>query len=414
VLKTGVTLEDALARDREGGSDPLTRAIAVTTFRRLGTIGQALHSRLAKGLSPDERAFALLATGAAQILFLHVPDHAAVDLSVEIARDDPKLRHLPGLVNAVLRRIARERDAILAEDGSPLQDAPPWLAHRWTETYGPRRAASIAAAHREGAPLDITAKRDRELWAERLGGELLRTGSIRLRDKTAVPDLPGFAEGEWWVQDAAAALPAHLLGVRPGERVLDLCAAPGGKTAQLAASEARVTALDRSAGRLRRLRENMARLRLPAEIVCADALAYEAEPFDAVLLDAPCTATGTLRRHPDVAWTKRDADLASLVDLQARLLDRAATLVRPGGRLVYCVCSLEPEEGERQAELFLERHPDFSRIPVEPGELGLEPLPESVTSAGDLRTLPDGSGEGAGMEGGLDGFFALRASRKPA
>ncbi|MGA0596449.1 RsmB/NOP family class I SAM-dependent RNA methyltransferase [Enterovirga sp. CN4-39] len=409
VLRGGATLDDVLARS--GETDPLARAIAVTTFRRLGTLGRVLNARLSKGLSADERSFALLATGAAQILFLKVPDHAAVDLSVELARRDPKLRHLTGVANAVLRRVARERDDILAEEVSPLEDAPVWLAERWARTYGPERATAIARAHREGATVDISIKSDPEGWADRLGGTLLPTGSIRLEDKTAIPELPGFEAGEWWVQDAAAAIPARLLAPRPGERILDLCAAPGGKTAQLAAAGAEVTAVDRSAPRLNRLRQNLARLGLRAEVVCRDGLAFEAEPFDAVLLDAPCTATGTIRRHPDVAWTKKESDLASLAGLQARLLDHAAGLVRPGGRLVYCVCSLEPEEGEEQAAAFLARHPDFERQAIGRDETGLGS--QAVTAEGDLRTLPDGTGLPDSIGRGLDGFFAFRVSRKP-
>jgi 16S rRNA (cytosine967-C5)-methyltransferase len=410
VLRTSAGLDEVLAR--YPGSDPLARAIAVTTFRRLGTLGRILNERLAKGLSADERAFALLATGAAQILFLNVPDHAAVDLCVELARSDPKLRHLTGLANAVLRRIARDRESILAGGVSPLEDAPVWLAERWSATYGIAQATSIAEAHREGATVDLSVKSDPEGWADRLGGMLLPSGSIRLSDRTAVPELSGFEAGEWWVQDAAAAIPARLLGARPGERVLDLCAAPGGKTAQLAVAGAKVTALDRSASRLNRLRQNLDRLRLEAEVVCRDGLTFEAPPFDAVLLDAPCTATGTIRRHPDVAWTKKEGDLASLCDLQRRMLDHAATLVRPGGRLVYCVCSLEPEEGERQAAAFLDRHPEFERIPVREDETGLGQA--AMTGDGDLRTLPHARGLPEAFGRGLDGFFALRVSRKPA
>ena len=410
VLRSGKALDETMAR--HGANDPLARAIAVTTFRRLGFLGRILNARLAKGLSADERSFALLATGAAQILFLNVPDHAAVDLAVEVARRDPQLRHLSGLANAVLRRVARDRDAILAEDASPLEDAPVWLADRWTRTYGPERATAIAAAHREGATVDITPKSDPEGWAERLGGALLPTGSIRLSDRTAIPELAGFEAGEWWVQDAAAAIPARLLGVAAGELVLDLCAAPGGKTAQLAAAGAEVTAVDRSASRLTRLSQNLERLHLKAEVVCADGLSFAAEPYDAVLLDAPCTATGTMRRHPDVAWTKKEGDLAGLASLQVRLLDHAAGLVRPGGRLVYCVCSLEPDEGEFQAAAFLSRHPDFERAPIGPDETGLGS--GVLTPEGDLRTLPDAHGLPDAIRRGLDGFFACRVSRKTA
>jgi 16S rRNA (cytosine967-C5)-methyltransferase len=234
---------------------------------------------------------------------------------------------------------------------------------------------------------------------------------VRLLSRTGVPELAGFGEGAWWVQDAAAALPARLLSVQPGERVADLCAAPGGKTAQLAAAGARVLAVDRSAKRLVRLAENMARLGLTVETAAADATALEAEPFDAILLDAPCSATGTLRRHPDAAWTKRETDLDGLTTLQARLLDRAAALLRPGGRLVCCTCSLEPEEGEDQVAAFLGRHPAFRREPVSADEVA---LPDAVDRNGDLRTLPC-LGFGPDLaERGMDGFFAARLVREDA
>ncbi len=409
VLEGDATLDEALARHR-CDDDALARAIAVATFRRFGTIRAALESRMDKGLPTDIALFALLATGAAQVLVLDVADHAAVDLTVELARSGPRTRHFAGLINAVLRRLARERDHIL-ESASPLGDVPDWLASRWRDIYGPERLTAIAAVHRAGAAIDLTCRSDPEGWAERLGGTLLPTGSVRLADRRAVANLPGYDEGAWWVQDAAASLPARLLGVQPGERVLDLCAAPGGKTAQLVAAGARVTALDRSALRLERLRANMARLRLDAEVLCRDALGYEAEPFDAVLLDAPCTATGTIRRHPDVAWIKGQADLDGLAALQRRLLDRAADLVRPGGRLVYCVCSLEPEEGPHQAASFLDRQPDFARRPVDRVGLGIEP--DFITAEGDLRTAPDLWPAGSeGERAGLDGFFALTALRQ--
>jgi 16S rRNA (cytosine967-C5)-methyltransferase len=344
-----------------------------------------------------------------------VPDHSAVDLSVALARSEPNLAHVAGLANAVLRRVSREYDAILKATEASITDAPAWLAARWTEAYGPERAQAIAAAHRLGAAVDVTVKADPALWAERLGGTLLPTGSIRLPERVAVPDLPGYAEGAWWVQDAAAALPARLIPVEPGWRVADLCAAPGGKTAQLASAGASVVAVDRSAPRLERLTANMARLGLAIEAVCADALAFGGAtptPFDAVLLDAPCTATGTIRRHPDVAWTKRPGDLASLKNLQTRLLDHAARLVRQGGTLVYCVCSLEPEEGEMQAAAFLARHTDYERVPIRPEEVGNQE--GFITPDGDLRTAPDLWTDREGIRPGLDGFFAARLVRRPA
>jgi 16S rRNA (cytosine967-C5)-methyltransferase len=386
----------------------LARAIATVTFRHLGTIRRALAERLSRG-SGDERLLTLLATGAAQILFLDVPDHAAVDVSVRLARADRSLQHAAGMINAVLRRLARERDAVLAEADPLSVDTPDWLAARWQEIYGLERARAIAAAHFRPALVDLTVRTDAEAWAERLGGILLPTGSIRLVERTPIRELPGYDEGAWWVQDAAAALPVRLLGPRPGERIADLCAAPGGKTAQLASAGANVLAVDRSAKRLHRLEDNMRRLKLSVEVRAVDALDLEDDFFDAVLLDAPCSATGTLRRHPDVAWTKRPDDIIKLADLQRRLFDKAATLVRPGGRLVYCTCSLEPEEGERQVEAFLGRQPLFRRSPIQDGEVG--GLPDLVNGAGDVRTFSchlDHLGEG---RTGLDGFYIARLSR---
>jgi 16S rRNA (cytosine967-C5)-methyltransferase len=413
VLRRRVPLDDVLDELSAGENlsdrdEALARAIAVVTFRRYGTLLDALASRLDKGLPKDRRLLALLAVGSAQILFLDVPDHAAVDTAVRIAGSDRSLRPMSGLVNAVLRRVARERDAVLA-DADPWRDTPGWLKERWIGAYGPERAAAIAQANRAGASVDLTVKADAALWAERVNGVLLPTGSIRLTDRTAIRDLPGFAEGAWWVQDAAAALPAGLLRPEPGERVADLCAAPGGKTAQLVLSGAWVLAVDRSEKRLKRLEANLARLHLQAESRAADAALLDEPPFDAILLDAPCSATGTLRRHPDVAWTKGDADVAKLAGLQRRLLDKAAELLRPGGRLVYCTCSLEPEEGEQQIADFLTRHPDFVRIPVRPEEIG--GLGEAVTADGDLRTLPFQLPASDRVPGGLDGFFAARISR---
>ncbi|GEP10541.1 MFS transporter [Methylobacterium gnaphalii] len=377
-----------------------------------------LAERMSQGLPEDQpRLLALLATGAAQILDLAVADHAAVDLSVRLAKADPDLGHLAGLVNAILRRLTRERNAILAAGGDPLDtNTPDWLAARWRAAYGEDAARRIAAAHLEGAAVDLTIRADTAAWAERVGGVALGLGSVRLTDVDApVVSLPGYDEGAWWVQDAAAALPARLLGAVSGETIADLCAAPGGKTAQLAAAGATVVAVDRSGARLDRLRKNLQRLGLSAEVRVGDALALNEDgAFDAVLLDAPCSATGTIRRHPDVAWTKTEADLGRLADLQRRLLDKAAALVKPGGRLVYCTCSLEPEEGEAQADAFLSRHPGFERIPVTANEVAGQT--EMVGRHGDLRTLPChlpllSSGETVARRGGLDGFFATRLRR---
>lgn len=412
------SLDDALrqaGRDKPlaPGDAALAKAIATATFRRFGFLRKALAERMNEGLPNDPGLLALLATGAAQILDLAVADHAAVDIAVRIAKADPQQRHRSGLVNAVLRRLIREREAILSDQGDALDvNTPPWLAQRWRANFGEPTARRIAAAHLKGAPIDLTVKTDSSAWAARFGGTALFFGSVRLTGiATAITELPGFTEGEWWVQDAAASLPARLLNPNSGERIVDLCAAPGGKTAQLAAAGARVLAVDRSAQRLERLRENLARLNLKAEIHVGDALAMpETDAFDAVLLDAPCSSTGTLRRHPDVAWTKSEADTRRLANLQSRLLDKAARLVKPGGRVVYCSCSLEPEEGEAQIAAFLARNPHFSRMPVSPAELAGHG--EFIDASGDLRTLPCHLG-GADPDGagGLDGFFASRLQR---
>ena len=407
-------LDEALARavgaEGLGPTDAaLARAIATATFRRYGLIRGALGARLARGLPEGQpRTLALLATACAQILDLAVPDHAAVDLAVRLAKTDTRTAHLAGLANAVLRRIVREREAIAAEADPLAGNTPDWLARRWTAAYGPERAGAIARAHLAGAAIDLTPRADAGLWAERLGAVLLPTGSLRLAaNGPPIPDLPGFTEGAWWVQDAAAALPVRLLAVQAGERALDLCAAPGGKTMQLAATGARVTAIDRSAPRLERLRANLSRLGLEVEIQVSDALTFESQKNDAVLLDAPCSATGTIRRHPDVAWTKTEGDVLRLAALQARLLRRAAEMVRVGGRLVYCSCSLEPEEGEHQVAAFLARDPRFERVPVRAEEVG--GMAELIDGQGDLRTLPCLMADVAGP--GLDGFFASRLRR---
>jgi 16S rRNA (cytosine967-C5)-methyltransferase len=403
---------DALATttgldDRDRG---LLRAIATVTIRHLGLLRRVLAERLREGLpraaGPLED---ILLTGAAQLLFLDVPDHAAVDTAVSLARQDPGAARYASLVNAVLRAIARDRAAILASHDALADNMPPWLAQRWIGQYGPDLAARIAAALASEPGIDISVKADAPGWAQRLDALLLPTGSLRLRPRTAVRDLPGFSEGAWWVQDAAAALAARLLQPRPGLRILDLCAAPGGKTAQLASAGAAVVALDRSGPRLARLRSGMERLGLAVETIEGDALGFEGGPFDAVLLDAPCSATGTIRRHPDVPWVKTAGDIGKLAALQARLLDKAMTLVRPGGHVVYCTCSLEREEGEAQIEALLARDPGVRRVPIEPSEIG--GLADAVSASGDVRTLPFLLPSPDPRLAGMDGFFIARLTR---
>jgi 16S rRNA (cytosine967-C5)-methyltransferase len=420
MLATGRALDDFFAATslspRLAGLDPrdraLARSIATVTARRLGSLRKLIAARLDRGLPKKSGALeATLLIGAAQLLFMNAPDHAVVDLAVRAIKRDPKIAALAGLANAVLRGLARDREAALAGLDPLADDAPAWLAARWRKTYGEAGARAIAAAHAQEHPLDLTVKSDPQGWAERLGGVVLPTGSVRLLTHAPVIDLEGYADGQWWVQDAAAALPARLLAAQPGERVADLCAAPGGKTAQLCAAGASVVSVDRSAERLKRLAANLDRLGFVAETAVADAASFEAPPFDAVLLDAPCSATGTIRRHPDVAWTKRASDIASLAQAQARLLDRATRLVRPGGRLVYCVCSLEPEEGEEQIEYVMRRRPELRRSPIAPEMIG--GLAGCITPRGDLRTLPSDLVDANPRLSGLDGFYAALLTRLP-
>jgi 16S rRNA (cytosine967-C5)-methyltransferase len=417
VLTGGHTLDERFSPSavpsRIAGLDArdagLARSIATVALRRLGTIRHALAALLEKGLSRQAAQLEwLLIAAAAQILFLDVPDHAAVDLAVRESRLDTKTAPFAALINGVLRNLARQREDFLSASDPLDQDTPVWLAARWRKNYGAETAHAIAAAHREEPRLDLTVKSDPQGWAERLGGMVLPTGSVRLRSHEPIAELPGYLEGEWWVQDAAAALPVRLLAPRAGQRVLDLCAAPGGKTAQIAASGAQVTALDRSAERLRRLNENLERLHLRADVNVADVMSYSGGSFDAILLDAPCTSTGTIRRHPDIAWTKRPGDVETLAALQTRMLDRAATLLAPGGRLVYCTCSLEPEEGEAHVPALLRRNPDLRLAPITPEDL----IPdEFVTPEGTLRTLPNAWPNDEPRLSGLDGFFAARFQR---
>ncbi len=291
----------------------LVRSIATVALRRLGVIRRALALLLEKGLPRQATRLEWpLIAAAAQILFLDAADHAAVDLAVRAVRLEPKSAGFAGLVNGVLRNLVRRREEFLALAEGGDFDAPPWLAQRWRRTYGEAEARRIIQMQMREPPLDLTTKSQAAAWAERLGGVLLPTGSVRLLTRKPIIELEGFDEGEWWVQDAAAALPARLLDAKPDERVLDMCAAPGGKTAQLACTGAQVIALDRSAERLKVLAANLDRLKLHADIAVADATGYSAPPFDAVLIDVPCTATGTIRRHPDVAWTKKPGDIETL------------------------------------------------------------------------------------------------------
>jgi len=399
-----------------GDLEPRDRAfvhsLTATTLRHLGRIDALLDRCLDRPLPAKARPVRhVLRLGAAQLLALDMPPHAAVTTAVDLCVAAKQGGH-KGLVNAILRRLDREGRAWWAAQDAPRLNTPDWLWESWVAAYGEDTARAIAEAHLHPAPLDLTQKTPAEAsaWAEKLGATALPTGTLRLpTDHAAVADLPGFAEGAWWVQDAAAALPAGLLRAGPGMRVADLCAAPGGKTLQLAATGAEVVALDRSNGRLTRVRENLARTGLSARVAVGDALSWMPAAgdglMDAVLLDAPCSATGTFRRHPDAPWLKTPAAVAGLAETQAALIDSALRMVKPGGTIIYCVCSLQPEEGPAVVEPALARHPALSRDPITPDEVG--DLAELLTPEGDLRALPCHLLEA----GGMDGFYAARLVR---
>ncbi len=399
---TQAALAELEERDRA-----FTRALAASVLRRLGTLRNIVGTMVERGLpSKAPQVETTLLLGAAQILFLNVPDHAAVELAVQLARADKQAAHYTALVNAVLRRMAREGAERLAALDTVMLDTPQWLMTRWIAAYGEPTARAIAAANGCEPALDLTVKSDPAYWAAQLGGRVLATGSVRTVAPGAVTALPGFAEGAWWVQDAAAAMPARLFGNVAGLRVADLCAAPGGKAAQLATAGARVTAVDRAPARISRLRENLGRLQLAADIVCADAEKWQAEPFDAVLLDPPCSSTGTIRRHPDVPWLKSAADIEKLAGLQRRLIEHAVALTKPGGTIVYCTCSLEPEEGKSIVAGLLARAANVRRAPITASEVfGRDEL---ITGDGDLRTLPCHFPDADSRFAGIDGFYAAR------
>lgn len=384
------------------------RLLVATTLRRLGQIDSIIETCLDRPLSRRAQTVRfLLRLGICQLLFLETPPHAAVDTTVALIAGRGGEAGYKGLINALLRRVDRERSSMLQRTGDPSINTPAWLWSSWVAAYGSESAAAIGAAHLREPPLDLSVKGDLAAWRDRLGATVLPTGSLRLRADGRVDALSGFAEGAWWVQDAAAALPVRLLGDVSGRRVFDLCAAPGGKTAQLAAAGAEVVAVDRSESRLQQLRANLARLNLEASTIAADATAWQPDdPADAVLLDAPCSATGTIRRHPDVPWLKRPDDVAKLTMLQDRLVRAAVAMVKPGGLIVYCTCSLQPEEGQERIEALLSSGAPVERMPVDSAAAADQA--EFVTAAGDLRTLPCHFGE----LGGIDGFFAARLRRR--
>jgi 16S rRNA (cytosine967-C5)-methyltransferase len=407
-------LAEAGAHPEAAAMEPRDRAFArllvATVLRRQGELEHVLRAYLDKPLPKSARgARAILLAGAAQLLCLKTSPHAAVDLAVEAVRREPHGAHFAGLVNAVLRRVAGEGPAILSGQDAVKLNIPAWLWQRWDRAYGAEVARRIAEASLREPPLDLSLKpgADAAAWAERLGGRLLATGSVRLAAHGRVEDLPGYVEGAWWVQGTAAALVARAAGDVAGHTVADLCAAPGGKTAGLAAAGALVTAVDDSAERLERLRQNLERLGLAAEVVVADAVTWApGRTFDTVVLDAPCSGTGTISRHPDILRLKSTADIRRMAEVQGRLLRNAVGLVRPGGILVYSTCSLEPEEGKGQIDALLQGEPALQRAPIAAHEIGADP---AWIIDGDVRTLPFHLE--ADELSGLDGFYIARLRR---
>lgn len=390
----------------------LARAILNSALRHLPRLEAAISLLLDSPLPEGARALHhVLIVAATQLLHLDVPAHAVVDIAVEQAHRDPRNRRFAKLVNAVLRRLEREKQDILDRTAA-VSPVPDWFMGRLESAYGKDEARRIAEAQLIPPAIDITVKSDPHGWAEKFGGRVLPTGSIRLPVfQGSVVALPGYDEGEWWVQDVAASIPAKLFGDIRGLRIADLCAAPGGKTAQLAAAGATVIAVEQSANRLVRLKENLARLALDAELVQGDLFDFRPEELlDGVLLDAPCSSTGTTRRHPDVLWTKGPEDIAKLAALQAKMLRHAVTLVNPGGLIVFSNCSLDPLEGEELVADLLRDDPSLERVPVDPSLWpGLE---GAISPVGEFRTTPAMLPAADGFTGGMDGFFASVLRRR--
>lgn len=399
-------LEHALSAAALSARDAgFARAIASETLRRFGQLDALIRTYVPKAPPPHKAGptLELLMAGACELLFLNVPAHAAVDAANRLAMRDPKAKHFKPLINAVLRRVAREGEKEIAREDAQRLNTPDWLWERWCEAYGEDITRVIATVHMQRPPLDLMMKSEPVAID---GAAALPGNVVRLRESARVDSLPGYEDGVWWVQDFSATLPARLLGDVRGKRVIDLCAAPGGKTAQLIAMGAHVAAVEREPARMARLKENLARLKMDAELIEADLRDYAPDaraPF--VLLDAPCSATGTIRRHPELPWIKSASDVTQCVAAATELIDAAADMVADNGIFVFAVCSLEPEEGPEQAADFLARRGDFKRLPVKADELFA--MRELITAAGDLRTLPCHLAE----QGGMDGFYAARFIR---
>lgn len=393
------------------------RSLIYETLRFKGYLDFFLKRLMRQPLKAEaDDARLILWLGLAQIYCMDVPDHAAIDIAVDMVKGhkSPKVNHLSGLVNGVLRNGVRQRPKLWRDaKRDPLKLLPRWLINRWERQWGLKTARSMAKALAFQPPIDISLRPDRPINSrlKNLAKIEIIEQSLRFSSDVSVPELPGFDDGDWWVQDVAATLPVRLLGDVTGQRVLDVCAAPGGKTMQLATRGAKVTALDISSNRMKRLEENVARVGIADQVTVtvADALTHKAEaPYDAILLDAPCSATGTFRRHPDGLWIKSGQTIAELVALQAEMMDHLWAELKVGGIMLYCVCSLEQEEGEQQAEAFLERHADATLSPIDHDFGGLiEGLPETIVA---LRTRPDMRA----ADGSMDGFYMVRLEKKPS
>jgi 16S rRNA (cytosine967-C5)-methyltransferase len=418
VLLDGRALDDTIAtafaradfRQMEPRDKGLARLIAATVLRRLGQLDAIIMSFVDRALPIQSGNLRpILYSAAAQLLFLKIAPHAVINIAVEQCRRDPQANRFDKLANAVLRKVATLGPDMLTGQNAAQLNIPEWLWKRWTTTYGVDLATEIADASLREAALDVSVKIDPAGWATRLSGVVLPTGSVRLLPEGRIEHLPGFDEGNWWVQDAAAALPVKLLGDVKGLRVADLCAAPGGKTVELAALGADVTAVDISAERLMRVRDNLHRLKLDANLIEGDAAKWSPdEEYDAVLVDVPCTATGTIRRHPDILRLKRQDDVRKIGEVQTNLLRNAMRIVKPGGFVVFCSCSLEPEEGPEQIARLLAGTPGIVRVPVTAAELGGGAARDWITADGDLRTFPHHMPNENPELAGMDGFFAAR------
>ncbi len=409
VLDDGATLDGSIekyCREISAQDRAFIRHLTTTTLRRLGQLDRIInHCTKTKFGNTQTQIRHILRLGIAQLLYCEVPAHAAVNTSVTLVakRAPKKMQYLKNTVNAILRRVDRERDELHKKYSNTRLNFPPWLLKSWDDRYGAAVVKDILATLLTEAPLDISLKPqcDQQEWAKRLGGKVVSGGSIRISKAGKIAELDGYNEGQWWVQDAAARLPVSLLGAGTGSRILDLCAAPGGKTAQSAAAGSHVIAVDFSESRLNRLKENMARLNLEVDVVTSDVLTYNPqENHDFILLDAPCSSTGTIRRHPEILHTRKKQDVDELAVLQTKMLDHAVSLLNKGGVLVYSVCSMQPEEGPDQIKALLDRHGSLKRKEIKTEEL--EGLEQSILESGDVQTLAHH------MSDGMDGFFISR------